>query len=232
MNKTIRFAVICLVLIAASGCEKVQFQSPPTLPLAQCDAAFVGSWRVEDPSEDADASAMYLRVGPDCADWIGVEVDADDAQAAKIENLQEKMDLGFAAAGEQRFVASLERQEPAADADGKPEGYVLARYSADEELIELRLLDATKAAHLIIDDAIPGWVEKRDRDVDGRVAPLATRHYVYVFGSAEETNAALQLHGEAMLGPLWLRLRRVDAQTKGQIDAWIAAAKAEQGDGE
>lgn len=232
MNAWIRFAAIALFLIAASGCEKVQFQSPPTLPLAQCDAAFVGSWRVEDPSEDADGTAMYVRVSERCADWIGVEVDSDDALAAKIENLQEKMDLGFAAAGEQRYVASLEHQGPDADADSKPEGYVLARYSAGEDLIELRLLDATKAAHLIIDDALPGWVEKRDRDVDGRVAPLATRHYVYVFGNAEETSAALQRHGEAMLGPLWLRLRRVDAQTQGQIDAWIAAAKATQGDGE
>ena len=219
------FCFTCALLLALGGCEKVEFQSPPSLPLASCDQAFVGSWLVEDVENgDDDDSPMYLRVTEGCADWWGIELDQANPGNAKVEDLTAKMRLGFAHTEDRRYIAA--RDEPGeapVDADAQPEGSVLVEYRVVESGLEMRMLDPRKTANAIIDGDLEGWVEKRDRAADGRIAPLERRFYVYVFGSADETRDALEQHAANLLGPVWLRLTKVDPATAEQIALWTAA---------
>lgn len=228
-----------------TACTQVEFQSPPSLPLAACDSALVGDWRVEDPKDTEPAQErIYLRVTEDCNEWLGIEVDerAEDGPSLKIEDLKDDMSLGFARAGSQRFVVSLQKSNSAQvdpeateaqpeSTNERPSGHVLVDYRSEDSALVFRLLDPQRVAHLIIDDVIPGWVEKRDRRPDGSADVMAKRFSVYVFGDAEQTSALLQAH--ELSGPPWLRLLPADPATRAAMDGWIeqAAAAEAAGDG-
>lgn len=229
--RTARGIALYTVLAALSACTQVAFQSPPSLPLLDCDRALVGDWLVVDPrAEGASSERIYLRVTEGCARWLGIEIDEQPGAEPKlkVDDLKNDMTLGFARAGEQRYVASMEIQkadpEPATP-DAKPAGYVLAAYQGDGDGWLFRLVEPSTVAHLIIDDVIPGWLEKRDRSADGRRDAMAKRFEVYVFGDADSVSTVLQAHD--LLGPAWLRLRPVDAATSERMSDWIAQATTE-----
>ena len=225
MSHLIRFvALLALTLTALVGCEKVEFQSPPSWPLEQCNSRFVGDWRVEDAqSPNQSDEQMYIRVAAECVSWLGVEVDGSDPTQVKVEDMQAEMSLRFARSANHEFVVTREQADPKqTDPAAKPEGYVLASFELVDEVLELRLLDPAKTAHLIIDGVVPGWVEKRDRAPDGSLDPYAKRFDIYVFGDPEQTKQLLDSHVPDLLEPVWLRLHRVDAHTSEQISAWTA----------
>jgi hypothetical protein len=194
----------------------------------------------QGPERDSDAQeSIYLRVTADCAQWLGIEVDRDTEGGfkLKVDDLKDEMTLGFARAGAQGFVVSQDKSSQLPDAssndpagpvpeaaDERPSGHVLVAYAAEDDGVVFRLIDPRPVAHLIIDDEIPGWLEKRDRRPDGSVDVMAKRYSVYVFGNPEATSALLQAHD--LLGPPWMRLRPADAPTGAAMDEWIAQAAA------
>ncbi len=216
-----------LLFCALSGallvaCETVQFQSPPQMPLAACDARWVGDWRIEDlPNEGNEKERQYLRVAADCARWQTLSVGTDEQGNGKadIDDLGQDMTLGFAATANQTYVAALEDNTAAARPD-KPVGYTLIAYTfANDGSIELQQVDVRKVANLIIDGRVPGWVEKRDRSPDGRTG-ASSSFWVFVFGSAEETRAFLEHHD--VVKPPWLRLIPADGTDQADIDFFLA----------
>lgn len=217
------FALLTLTQIGMVGCEKVEFQSPPSWPVDQCDARFVGDWRVEDvqSGDDQSGEVTYIRVADDCSSWLGVEVDGDDPAQIKVEDLQADMELVFAHSEDYQFVVSLDKDEEPAEG-AKPNGYVLVSYESVGEGFELRLLDPEKTAHLIVDGTIAGWLEKRDRAADGSVDPVAKSFFVYVFGDPERTRQLLDEHVAQLLLPVWMRLHPVDSDVSSKISDWTA----------
>ncbi len=226
VSPTVRRILPFTAFALLSACTQVEFQSPPSLPLLDCDPLLIGDWQVVDPrSEPNSFEFIYLRVTEGCAQWLGIEVDMrpGDEPKLKVEDLKDEMSLGFARAGEQRYIASMARQkpdpEPPLASDDQPTGYVLAAYEADGDGWLFRLIEPSAVAHRIIDDEIPGWLEKRDRRADGRRDAMAKHYTVYVFGDADSISAVLQTHD--LLGAPWLHLVPVDAATSTFMDEWI-----------
>jgi len=225
MARLIRlFLLLAGAQLALVGCEEVEFQSPPSWPVEQCDARFVGDWRVEDvqSGDDQSGAVTYIRVADDCSSWLGVEVDGDDPAQIKVEDMQADMELVFARSEDYQFVVSLDKDGEPAEAAAKPKGYVLVSYESVGEGFELRLLDPEKTAHLIVDGTIDGWLEKRDRAADGSVDPYARSFFVYVFGDPKRTRQLLDEHAGQLLQPVWMRLHPVDSDVSSKISDWTA----------
>jgi hypothetical protein len=229
MSHTPRFCrpigmMLALATLLA-GCESVEFQSPPSWPLAECDTDLVGDWRVRDLQEQ-DENEQYLRVSTDCAHWhtIGLEKDENGELKADVDDIEDDMALGSAHTDHQSYIVALEHPEKNADTDpaSAPTGYVLIAYEFVEDALILQQIDPKATAHRIIDGDIPGWVDKHDRNPDGSRRAYGAEFSVFVFGSSEETRAALEQHD--LRGPPWMLLRRVDAATSKRIDDWMKPA--------
>lgn len=222
----LRVAGLVLAGALTGACDTVEFQSPPAEPLAACDPALVGDWRVEDLREEPDASGrQYLRVSTGCERWLTLSVEPDEAggEKADIDDLEEDLVLGFARTSGQAWIAARDAPKPGdTDPQDKPNGYTLIAWNAaDDGSVVLRQVDLRKVSHLIVDDKVPGWIEKRDRGADGR-RDLSSGFWVYVFGSADEVRALLEAH--ELLDAPWMRLKPADAAGRAEIDRWLADA--------
>lgn len=221
-----------LVLLSAAAaltlaaCDTVEFQSPPSEPLAACDPALVGDWRAEDFRREPGEGMLYLRITDNCERWysVGIERDEQGNPVPDVDDLEEEMELGFAHSGKQAFIVARDRPDPAKESspEDKPNGYTLIAFDRDEANIILRQIDLKAVAHLIVDDVVPGWIEKRDRRPDGSGNGYASGFWVYVFGSVEETSALLDAH--QILDAPWMRLLPVEASDSADIDGWLAGA--------
>lgn len=230
MNRLHRVLRMVLLGSAAAltlaACDTVEFQSPPSEPLAVCDPALVGDWRAEDFRREPGEGMLYLRITENCERWysVGIERDEQGNPVPDVDDLEEDLELGFAHSGKQSFIAARDRPKPDQEQtpEDKPNGYTLIAYDRDENTIILRQINLKAAAHLIVDDVVPGWIEKRDRRPDGSRNGYAGGFWVYVFGSAEETSALLDTH--PLLDAPWMRLLPVEASDSADIDGWLAAA--------
>lgn len=223
--RTIGMTLALAALLTA--CESVQFQSPPSWPLAACDTDLVGDWRVQDLQNPGSGEGeQYLRVSSDCAHWhtISLEKDENGQLKADVDDIEDDMALGIAHSDQQSYIAALEHPDKSAGTDpaSTPRGYVLIAYEFVEDALILRQIDPKTTAHRIIDGAIPGWVDKHDRNPDGSRRAYGSEFSVFVFGSSEEIRATLEQHD--LRGPPWMSLRRVDAATSKRIDAWMKPA--------
>lgn len=220
-------AMVCALLLGA--CESVEFQSPPSLPLAQCDAELVGDWRVHDLSESAsDNGEQYLRITAGCEHWYSIDVETDESGQIKsdIDDLEDDMALGITRAGPQAYIAAREHPK-AAEGDAaasEPSGYILVGYEHVHHDVILRQIDMKATAHLIVDGAIPGWIDKHDRNVDGSRRAYGREFSVFVFGSSDETRGVLEQH--QLLSEPWMRLSPVAAATSTRLDQWMTELKA------
>lgn len=213
-------------MLTLAACDTVEFQSPPSEPLAACDPALVGDWRAEDFRREPGEGTLYLRITANCERWhsVGIERDEQGNPVPDVDDLEEDMELGFAHSGKQAFIAAKDRPDPTQPStpEDKPNGYALIAYDRDEDNIILRQIDLKAAAHLIIDGVVPGWIEKRDRRPDGSRNGYAGGFWVYVFGTVEETSALLDAH--ELLDAPWMRLLPVDTSVSEDIDGWLAGA--------
>jgi hypothetical protein len=220
----LRLLVPGVVALALAACDTVEFQSAPGAMTA-CDPLLVGDWRAEDLRREPDNGVLYLRITAGCERWYSVEVDKDDIGQVKtdVDDLQSDLELGFARTDTQAFIAARDRPDPSkpAAADDKPNGYTLIAYDRNDDTLVLRQIDLQAAAHLIVDDVVPGWVEKRDRAADGSRNAMASGFWVFVFGSPEETRALLDRHD--LLDAPWMRLLPVDADVSTRLDRWISS---------
>lgn len=221
-----RIWLLALAAALTGACDTVEFQSPPAEPLTACDQALVGDWRVEDLREEPEARGrQYLRVTAGCERWLSLSLEPDDtgAEKADIDDLEDDLELGFARTAGQAWIAAKDRPKPGEDApQDRPNGYTLIAWDAAEDgSVVLRQVDLRKVSHLIVDDQVPGWIEKRDRAADGR-RDISSGFWVYVFGSADEVRALLEQH--ELLDAPWMRLKPTDDAGHAEIDRWLADA--------
>jgi len=220
-----RTLVLGIAGVALAACDTVEFQSPPGAMTA-CDPLLVGDWRAEDLRREPDDGVLYLRITADCDRWysVGIERNDEGQRVPDVDDLEVDLELGFARSDKQAFVAARDRPDPAkaSAADDKPSGYTLVAYDQVDDALVLRQIDLKAAAHLIVDDRVPGWIEKRDRAADGSRNALSSGFWVYVFGNPDETRALLETH--ELLDAPWMRLLPVEASVSAEIDAWIAGA--------
>ena len=225
MNR-LRLLLMSAAALSLAACDTVEFQSPPSEPLAACDPALVGDWRAEDFRREPSAGMLFLRITENCERWysIGVERDEQGNPVHDVDDLEADLELGFAHSGKQKFIAARDRPDPTQERtpDDKPNGYALIAYDRDEAQIILRQINLKAAAHLIVDGVVPGWIEKRDRQPDGSRNGFSGGFWVFVFGSAEETSALLDAH--PLLDAPWMRLLPVEASDSADIDGWLAGA--------
>jgi hypothetical protein len=214
-----------IVALALAACDTVEFQSAPGAVTA-CDSMLVGDWRAEDLRREPDDGVLYVRITADCDRWhsVGIERNDDGQLVADVDDLEDDLELGFARTAKQTFIVARDRPDPAKPGtpDDKPNGYTLVAYDRADEGLVLREINLKAVSHLIVDDVVPGWIEKRDRAADGRRNAMVSGFWVFVFGDADETRALLDAHD--LLDAPWMRLSPVDARVSAQIDDWIAAA--------
>lgn len=225
-ESALRPLALGVAAFALAACDTVEFQSPPSLPLAACDPLLVGDWRAEDLRKEPDGGDLYLRISSDCERWhsIGIERDEQGKEAAEVDDLEEDLEIGFARSEKQAWIAARDRPDPGKESSpqDKPNGYTLVAWDRDGDHVVLRQVDLRAVSHLIVDDVVPGWIEKRDRRADGSRDAMASGFWVFVFGTPEETAALLDARD--VLDAPWMRLKPVGADTSARIDAWIAAA--------
>lgn len=226
LHSVLKLVLVSAVALALVACDTVEFQSPPSEPLAACDPALVGDWRAEDFRREPGEGMLYLRITENCERWysVGIERDEQGNPVPDVDDLEEDLELGFAHSGKQNFIAARDRPKPdqVPAPDDKPNGYALIAFDRDADSIILRQINLKAAAHLIVDGVAPGWIEKRDRQPDGSRNGYAGGFWVYVFGSAEETSALLDAH--SLLDAPWMRLLPVEASDSEDIDGWLAGA--------
>lgn len=224
-NRMRRALVVGIAAFALAACDTVEFQSAPGTMTA-CDPALVGDWRAEDLRREPEKGVLYLRITAGCQRWysVGIERDEKGNPVPDVDDLEVDMELGFARTDTQTFVAARDRPDPAKPAapGDKPNGYTLVAYDRAGAGLVLRQINLKAVSHLIVDDVVPGWIEKRDRGADGSRNAMVSGFWVFVFGSPEETRALLQTHD--LLDAPWMRLLPVDADVSAELDGWIAAA--------
>lgn len=229
MNRPTRIlpllALSMLSTVFLSACELVEFQSPPSLPLAECDADLVGDWRVRDLSDSASKEGeQYLRVTAKCEHWYSIDIETDESGQVKpdIDDIEDDFKLGITHAGHQSYIAALKQPDPQADgaAASRPSGYVLVAYEFIHHDVLLRQVDLKATAHLIVDGVIPGWIEKHDRNMDGSRRSYGQDFSVFVFGSSSETEELLKQH--ELLSKPWMLLSPVDTATRKRLNKWMA----------
>lgn len=231
MNLLIRCLPSAALLLLA-GCNTVQFQSPPSMPLATCAPGWEGDWHVIETSPSADdgpKDEQFLRVGPGCERWwlLGFGVDDAGKPTTEVDDIKEDQELGFASSDKLQVLAIRDRpKSPPEEAPDKPDGYLLIRYEADGKSWQLSQVDRQRAAHLVVDDLAPGWIDKRDRRPDGSSNAYAPEFWVYLFGTPDETRALLDHH--ELYGAVSHRLEPVDAATSERLSAAIAASPAKE----
>lgn len=221
-----------LMLLALPGCERVEFQSPPSEPLQACSEEWIGDWRlrpVRDQDEDGDPG--FLRVGEDCRPFVLVSfgLGEDGAERFEVEELRAQAHIGFATTAAWQVFAWREKDKPEREETRQPAGYSLYAWQRRGAFIELREADPRKAAHLVIDDRHPGWIDKRDRRPDGSRG--ASTLFVFLFGSSAEIASLLDREelfgevvmrleplGEADLETLEAALREAPVSTPGDAD--------------
>lgn len=210
-----------LAALALTACESVSFQSPPS-DLNACAPGWEGDWRVlelEPEHPPAAGEAQYLRVTPGCERWWWVGYERDDAGAlvADVDDMEEDQEIAFARSERYELLAVRDRES--AQSEENPQGWLLIRHQRAGDAIELTPADKQTAAHWVIDDLAPGWVDKRDRRADGTQDGYLKRYSVHVFGTPEEIRRLLDQH------PLFkraaYRLEPVDAATRAKLDAAI-----------
>ncbi len=226
LHSMLKLVLMSAAALTLAACDTVEFQSPPSEPLAVCDPALVGDWRAEDFRREPSEGMLFLRITENCERWysVGIERDEQGNPVPDVDDLEEEMELGFAHSGKQNFIAAKDRPDPAQPStpDDKPNGYTLIAFDRDEANIILRQINLKAAAHLIVDGVVPGWIEKRDRRPDGSRNGFSGGFWVYVFGSVEETSALLDAH--PLLDAPWMRLSPVEASDSADIDGWLAGA--------
>jgi len=220
-----RALVLGITAVALAACDTVEFQSAPGAMTA-CDPLMVGDWRAEDLRREPDDGVLYLRITAGCERWYSVGIERDDKgnPVPDVDDLEVDMELGFARTDKHAYIAARDRADAAKPGtpDDKPDGYTLVAYDRADVGLVLRQIDIRAVSHLIVDDVVPGWIEKRDRGADGSRNAMASGFWVFVFGSPEETRELLQTHD--LLDAPWMRLLPVDTAVSAQIDGWIAAA--------
>jgi hypothetical protein len=225
LNRMRRALAVGIAAFALAACDTVEFQSAPGT-MTTCDPALVGDWRAEDLRREPDDGVLYLRITAGCERWysVGIERDATGNPIPDVDDLEVDLELGFARTDTQAFIAARDRPDPAKPAapGDKPNGYSLVAYDRDDETLVLRQIDIKAVSHLIVDDVVPGWIEKRDRGADGSRNAMASGFWVFVFGSPKETRALLQT--QDLLDAPWMRLLPVAAGVSAKLDGWIATS--------
>lgn len=234
--------IVCggLLLGLLGGCTQVSFQNPPE-PLRACDERLIGHWeaRSEDPEP---GERVYLRIEAACERWLALELDGEGPP--KVEDLAATHQLRFADLGttgepagedspvtgylvvtEIRTAADAEEAAGESASPDEPRGHVLLRYAQVGQELRIWEIDARQVAHRIIDNEVPGWVDKRDRKPDASGNLLDRRFRVHVFADAAATRLLLSDAGIWEDEP-WLQLRRVSgAEELGALQHWFEIAQ-------
>ena len=101
--------------LTLAACDTVEFQSPPSEPLAACDPALVGDWRTEDFRREPSEGMLFLRITENCERWysVGIERDEQGNPVPEVDDLEDDLELGFARSGKQSFIVARDRPDPA-----------------------------------------------------------------------------------------------------------------------
>lgn len=228
MNPLLRALLLAVAATTLAACDTVEFESPPG-ELTECDEALVGDWRVEPLGKDADDDGrQYLRVTAACERWwtVSEERGSDGALEIEVDDIEEDLVLGFARTSTQAFIAARDRpKESEAPTQDKPNGYTLVAWKASgDDTLTLRQVDLREVAHLIVDERVPGWIEKRDRRPDGTRS--TSSFWVFVFGSPDEVRTLLETY--PVLDEPWLRLHPASADERAEIDGWLRDAGSDR----
>lgn len=222
----LRCAAILFALLL-SACHQVQFQSAPGDSLVSCDPAWVGDWRLLalEPDSASDNEDAFVRVEEECAGYTLVTTSRDEhgAEEVEVEDLTANASIAFARSSSGSWLVWKDRDEaPQAPAE-RPSGYTLYSYTLTDQQIDLQPIYVRKAAHLIIDGVVPGWIEKQDRRVDG--GPGNGRFFVYVFGSS--TDIAQLLDTQDLQAPTSHRLVALGEDDRERLDMLLVQATAQ-----
>lgn len=225
LPRTVRCALLGFAACALAACDRVVFESPPGTTLSDCDERLVGGHRIVDLAspERADADAAWLWVEDGCRRWLIVSEGRDDTgqPAIEVDDLADEARVRFTRF-DTRDVLVIDDPRQARDAEADPfdAAYVLMELRPQEDGA-YRLYDADphRTARLVLDDVLPGRVDKRSQ---GRLR--SGQLQVRVDGDAAAIADAI--HRFALLDSPRFELQAVDGDRRNWLRQQVAEASA------
>jgi hypothetical protein len=194
------FVVLMLALLGA--CHQTRFEALPTGAVGDCDAEWVGAWRIEAGTSagSADEGPVYWLVDADCARYRTMDEhgETEDETEFQIRYLRHEG---------RRYLVNGKAGLPA-DAEAWDRAFMLFRYDVrGKDRIELFEIDTQRVARLILDGAIAGRTEvKSSAGRDGRIVVDSTENLIA--GPAIATDAVIARKDVFLRRP-WMTLHRV-----------------------
>ncbi|HWT16669.1 MAG TPA: hypothetical protein VN581_12865 [Patescibacteria group bacterium] len=211
---------LCAVF-ALSGCEVLRVESLPTGEIIACDKDFVGWWRVESESVEADDDTLHLHLDNDCTHWTFVENDADGQR--KQEDLSTQMRFDFRRVGDARYLAASDVPDNPDDKHDVGEGFALLRYVVRADRIDLFEGDPRREAHRVAEGLIRGTVESGSHARCGENGNCSVNTTITGDGDA----IADWLKRFDPIDRSFMELRRVDARTTTELDELLKSPPAD-----
>ncbi|MBZ0222082.1 MAG: hypothetical protein K8F35_03550 [Dokdonella sp.] len=163
MAKAIWLALLACSLLG--GCIETRFESPLGDNIETCDTAWKGLWFAEDDDgerADGEKHVMGLNVDEACALTLFEQPEG----GGPLEHTRIPINFVHANGNDYVVVAdsalrALGNIPPPYDIDPTPaKSYFFAKYRIRGDRLELRNVDSTKAARLVIDGKLDGTVAK------------------------------------------------------------------------
>ena len=206
--------LVLLATLVLSGCEQLSVQSPPSGEVIACDAALVGWWEMfgERPDAGDPDESMYLHVDATCAAWTSIEVDTQ--RGKNVVGQLDDLAIETRAVGDKRYIVVSDRDKTAAGKHEIGDGYVLYRYIAHRDRVDLFEGDPRREAHRIAEGLVNGRVEAKSHADCGDDGKCSVNTMITGDGDA----IAAWLKRFDPLDSAVMELRRIDRKTEKQLE--------------
>jgi len=208
-----RLALVALLLLACTACQQTRFESLPSSAGRDCDAAWVGSWRIEaSRNADADDKPGYWIVQPGCHGYQTLEAEG-------VSEDEDEFALRYIRHNGRDYLAAASRPDPKAEDQAWEKGIMLFRYEfVGKDRIRVFAADDRQVARLIVDEQIRGRTEVTSGDADEPPGKRSGSIHNLVYGAPADTDRVLRRKDVFATAP-WAELRRA-------TDAEIERVKA------
>lgn len=160
-------AGIC-VLLALAACTETRFESPPGDEIVACDPAWKGLWVDASKNRSSDEpDELAFLVDQECR-FLMLERPEKDGPPKQIH-----IPLNFVHDRGKHYLVVADNQlgetvklDPVHGIEPAPaKSFFIARYQVDHDHLRIWQVDSKRTAHLVIDDALDGTVDRTHNEL-------------------------------------------------------------------
>ncbi len=220
----LRIAALLLAVSLLSACQETRFEVLPSGDVSDCDASWVGSWRVENTGEadDEDDGPMYWVVAENCAQYQTLEPGGES-------DGEEDFSIRYVRHGGDAYLA-LNEPEAKQDDSAFDKASMLVRYEVrNKDEIRTFEIDNRLVARLIVDGEIIGQTEVKHAKPSNASKSLNSDSISnLIYGPSANTDIVIKRKGVFKRKP-WMILRRASDEEIARIKTTIEERRPEDG---